>query len=133
MYPVIHFEIPAEDRNRVTDFYRKVFGWQAEMLGPDMNDYVLVSTTENDGNGMPKKPGAINGGIYKKSSEGSVHHPSLVIGVDDINTSIEQVNAAGGTVLGKPDHIPGVGAFVYFKDTEGNILGILEPFSMEEE
>ena len=35
MNPVVHFEIPAEDRNRMVEFYTRVFGWQAQMLGPE--------------------------------------------------------------------------------------------------
>jgi predicted enzyme related to lactoylglutathione lyase len=35
MDPVVHFEMPAEDRKRMADFYTKAFGWQTQMLGPD--------------------------------------------------------------------------------------------------
>ena len=42
MNPVVHFEMPAEDKNRMADFYTKAFDWKTQMLGPDMNDYVLV-------------------------------------------------------------------------------------------
>jgi uncharacterized protein len=54
MNPVVHFEMPAEDKNRMADFYTKAFGWKTHMLGPDMNEYVLVTTTEPDENGRPK-------------------------------------------------------------------------------
>ena len=33
MNPVVHFEMPAEDRNRMAKFYAGVFGWRTEMLG----------------------------------------------------------------------------------------------------
>src|SRR5204863_8699872 len=69
MNPVVHFEMPAEDRNRMAKFYTKAFGWQTEMLGPEMNEYVLVTTTEPGENGRPKDPGANNGGFYKKSAD----------------------------------------------------------------
>lgn len=130
MNPVVHFEMPAEDQNRMVDFYKKTFGWQAEMLGPEMNNYTLVSTTENGENGMPKNPGAINGGFYQKTADIPVQHPSLVIQVDDIEESIRKISEAGGNVLGEPEEIPGIGMFTYFKDTEGNIAGILEPAPM---
>jgi predicted enzyme related to lactoylglutathione lyase len=45
MNPVVHFEMPAEDRKRMADFYTKVFGWKTEQLGEDMGNYVLVTTT----------------------------------------------------------------------------------------
>ena len=43
MSPVVHFEMPAEDRTRMASFYEKAFGWKTQMLGPEMGDYVLVS------------------------------------------------------------------------------------------
>ena len=54
MNPGVHFEMPAEDKNRMADSYTKAFGWKTQMLGPEMNEYVLVTTTEPDVNGRPK-------------------------------------------------------------------------------
>ena len=131
MNPVVHFEMPAEDRKRMADFYGKVFEWQSEMLGPEMNEYVLVTTAEPGEDGRPKSPGSINGGFYLRSKESPVQHPSLVISVENIRGSMEKVSEAGGTVLGEPQEIPGVGQFVYFRDTENNVVGMLEPVPME--
>jgi len=49
--PVVHFEMPAEDRKRIADFYTKVFGWKTEQLGEDIGNYVLATTTDSDENG----------------------------------------------------------------------------------
>jgi len=127
MNPVVHFEMPAKDRDRMAEFYSNSFGWQSEMLGPEMNDYVLVTTSEVDEQMMPKNPGQINGGFYVASDELPVKHTTVVIQVDDIQESIRKVTESGGKILGEPDEIPEVGMFVYFEDTEGNIAGILEP------
>ena len=125
--PVIHFEMPAKDRVRMADFYTKVFGWQAQMLGEEMGNYVTVATTETDESGRPKNPGAINGGFYPVTDEMPPQHPSVVIGVDNINESIESIKKAGGTILDEPLDIPNVGTYVAFVDTEGNRLSILQP------
>ena len=69
MNPVVHFEMPAEDRKRMADFYANVFGWKTQMLGPEMGDYVIATTTESDETGRPKKTGAINGGFFPKSED----------------------------------------------------------------
>lgn len=130
MNPVVHFEMPATDKKRMSDFYAKTFGWQMQQLGPDMGEYVVVTTTETDENRMAKKPGTINGGFYTKSAENPAQYPSVVIAVDDINESIKKVSKAGGKVHGEPHEIPGVGQFVYFEDTEGNIASMLQPLSM---
>jgi uncharacterized protein len=126
MNPVVHFEMPAEDRKRMSEFYSKTFGWQTQQLGPEMGNYVLAMTTESDDNG-PKKPGAINGGFFTKSDDMPAQYPSVVIAVDDIGKSMKKVAQSGGRVLGEPMDIPGVGKYVSFFDTEGNRVSMLEP------
>jgi predicted enzyme related to lactoylglutathione lyase len=125
MNPVVHFEMPAEDSQRMADFYARVFGWQTQMLGPEMGNYVVVSTTDTGADGRPTTPGAINGGFYKKTAENPV--PSVVIAVDDIKAHAGKVAAAGGKVMGEPAEIPGVGWYVSFIDTEGNRVSLLQP------
>ena len=126
MNPVVHFEMPAEDRKRMVEFYTSVFGWGAKQYGPEMGNYVVVTTTESDEKG-PKNPGAINGGFYSKTKEMGEVHPSVVISVDDIKAHVKMVEKAGGKVLGEPMEIPGVGLYVMFIDTEGNRVCMLQP------
>jgi uncharacterized protein len=64
MNPVVHFEMPAEDKKRIAKFYSKAFGWKTKQLGPEMGEYVLVTTTETDEMGFPKEPGKINGVFF---------------------------------------------------------------------
>jgi len=130
MNPVVHFEIPAENKNRMVKFYSTVFGWQTQQLGPEMGEYVVVSTTESGDDGRPKMTGAINGGFYQKTDDLNTQHTSLVIAVDDVNESIKKIKNGGGTVLGEPMDIPGVGKYISFIDTEGNRLSILQPLQM---
>jgi len=127
MYPVIHFEMPADDKKRISSFYSSAFGWQTQQLGPEMGDYVLATTTESDENGRPKRPGTINGGFFQKTNDKPSQYPSIVIGVEDIKDQMKKVEAAGGRVLGEPMQIPGVGWYVSFFDTEGNRVGMLQP------
>lgn len=126
MNPVVHFEMPAEDKKRMADFYSRVFGWQTQMLGEEMWDYVLVTTSEGDKNGRPKDAGMINGGFFPKN-ESSGQHPSLVIAVDDIKESMKNIESAGGKVLGEPMEIPGFGMYISFIDTENNRVSLMEP------
>lgn len=130
MNPVVHFELPAEDRARATDFYARVFGWEINQLGPDMNNYAVVMTTESTPKG-PIKPGIINGGIYEKTAEMGAQHPSVVIEVDDVSAHLKKIEDAGGARIGEPMEIPGVGTYAVFRDPEGNQLSILKPLPME--
>jgi len=126
MNSVVHFEMPYDDQVRMTRFYEQAFGWQTQALGEEMGNYVLATTTETGESG-PQKPGAINGGFFPKKPDWPAQHPSLVIAVDNVNESIEKVRHAGGTVLGEPMEIPGVGKYVSFIDTEGNRVSMLQP------
>jgi predicted enzyme related to lactoylglutathione lyase len=127
MNPVVHFEMPAEDRQRIANFYSGVFGWKSQMMGEEMGNYVVVATSEVDEQGRPKMAGTINGGFYPKAEGKPPFCPSFVIAVDDINDTINKIKEASGKVLGDPVEIPGVGTYVSFIDTEGNRLSILKP------
>ncbi len=113
------------------DFYTKAFGWQASKLGPEMGDYVTVTTAELDSEtGFPKNPGMINGGLFPKSPEN--RNVTVVIAVTDIHEAMQAVEAAGGKITGgqtpgKPDEIPGIGLYIAFTDTEGNRIAMLQP------
>ena len=126
MDPVVHFEMPFDDRARMARFYEHAFGWQMQTLGADMGDYVVATTTET-ADGRPKSPGAINGGFFARKPDWPAQHPSVVIAVDDIGAAMKQVTQAGGEVLGEAMPIPGVGQYVSFKDTEGNRVSMLQP------
>jgi predicted enzyme related to lactoylglutathione lyase len=133
--PVVHFELPYQDKERMADFYSKAFGWKAQMLGEEMGSYVVVETTETDeGTKFPKELGRINGGFFKKTKE---HHvPTVVIAVDDIRNGMKKVEESGGKIIGgqrvgEPDDIPGVGLYIAFEDTEGNRIAMLQPGGME--
>lgn len=126
MNPVVHFEMPFDDRARMARFYASAFGWHTQMLGADMGDYVVATTTETDESG-PKRPGAINGGFFQRKPDWPAQCPSVVIAVDDIHAAMQQVAGAGGQVLGEPMMIPGIGQYVSFMDTEGNRVSMLQP------
>jgi len=130
MNPVVHFEMASEDGKRMSNFYTKVFGWQTQQLGEEMGGYILVTTTETGSNGMPKNPGAINGGFYQKTDDPVSNYPSVVISVDDINESIGKIKNSSGKILGEIQEITGIGKYISFLDTEGNRLSILQPLEM---
>lgn len=134
MNPVVHFEMPAENKDRMCKFYETAFGWKTQQLGADMGNYVLATTTETDEKRMIKTPGAINGGFYEKTKPDQATR--LTIAVDDIREAMKMVEGAGGKVLGgmqkpgEPDEIPGVGLYATFIDTEGNMVSMLQPTNM---
>ncbi|MBA3057321.1 MAG: VOC family protein [Gammaproteobacteria bacterium] len=130
MCAVVHFEMPYKDRERAARFYAATFGWTHQMLGPEMGDYLLVSTAPPGARAlMPPDAalGSINGGLFPFNPDWPMQHPSVVMGVEDIRAAMQRVTAAGGEVMGEPMAIPGVGEYVCFADTEGNRNSMIQP------
>jgi len=126
MNPVVHFELPCDDRDRISRFFERAFDWKVQKLGPEMGQYVLVTTAEGDARPDGFR-GAINGGFFVRDPKMPAQLPGIVIAVSDIRESMRRVAEAGGQVLGEPMDIPGVGAYVAFLDTEGNRSSMLQP------
>jgi uncharacterized protein len=128
MDKVLHFEIPVDDRARAKEFYRSAFDWQlddADMGGG--NIYTTVITTPIDEQSrIPTEPGAINGGLMQRTPDTPV--PVITIGVAGIDDALKKVEAGGGSVVQPRTEIPNMGAFAYFKDSEGNVVGLWETF-----
>jgi predicted enzyme related to lactoylglutathione lyase len=115
------FEMPADDIERASNFYSKVFGWQTPPMGAEG---VYALTTAADNFGMPTEVGGINGGIHRRANEADAG-PVVNISVDDIDATLEQVVAAGGQVIQPRSEVEEFGlAMALFADTEGNVLGV---------
>ena len=48
MYPVVHFELPYIDAERISRFYSTVFGWRMQNLGNEGGTFIIITTAEND-------------------------------------------------------------------------------------
>jgi uncharacterized protein len=126
---VVHFEIPADDLARAKTFYSSVFGWKLETSEmPGGAEYTSVVTTAVDeSTQLPTEPGGINGGMTPRDP--SMPAPVITIDVDAIDDALREVETAGGSTVLPRTAIPGMGAFAYFKDTEGNVMGLWETTS----
>jgi predicted enzyme related to lactoylglutathione lyase len=126
MDKVVHFEIPVDDASRAREYYGSAFGWDlTEMDMGGGNMYTTVTTTPIDETTQqPTEPGAINGGLMRRT--GDTPAPVITIGVTSIDESLKKVEAGGGATVQPRTEIPGMGAFAYFKDSEGNVAGLWE-------
>ncbi|HSH91331.1 MAG TPA: VOC family protein [Ramlibacter sp.] len=127
MNPVVHFEMPYIDRDRMVKFYESAFGWTTQKLGAEMGNYVVVTTAAPEDDPGKGVRGAIGGGFYERKADWPDQYPSIVIAVKDVKAAMKDVRAAGGEVLGEPMLIPGIGDYVSFRDTEGNRVSMLQP------
>jgi hypothetical protein len=116
---VVHFEIPFDDAERAQGFYKEAFGWNL-MDMPDMS-YTLV-TTGPSGEQGPEEPGFINGGMLRRESPNE--GPIMVIDVEDIDAALAKIESLGGQTLIGKQPVGEMGFAAYFKDVEGNNMGL---------
>lgn len=125
MNGVVHFEIPAADPDKLCEFYTQLFGWQInKMEMGDGSAYYMASTVETGEDGMPSTPGAINGGIYARSSE--AERPINYVDVPDIDAFIKKAEGLGAKVLAPKMPIPGMGWSAQMIDPQGNPYGLYQ-------
>lgn len=117
---VVHFEIPYEDGKRARSFYSETFGWQLTEL-PDQ-DYSLAITGPTGEQGPPSEPGFINGGMLPRQDPHQC--PALVIDVDDIDATLEEIARNGGSTVLERQPVGDAGFAAYFRDPEGNLVGL---------
>lgn len=116
---IVHFELPFDDEARARTFYTEMFGWDLQSY-PGM-DYTMVSTGPSGDRG-PTEPGFINGGMAQRSENFTA--PTVVVDVDDIEAALGKVENKGGTVLAGKSAVGEMGWSAYFKDPEGNVVGL---------
>jgi len=117
---VVHFEVPYDDADRARAFYQDVFGWQIQAV-PEF-DYNFVQTGPVSDQGMPTQPGFIGGGMMKR--QGDVDRPVITIEVDDMTAALAKVAEHGGSAVGEQLPVGDMGIAAYFKDSEGNLMGL---------
>ena len=121
MAGVVHFEIPADDNQRANTFYESAFGWTLTPM-QEMDYTIAITTPSDEQTGMPSAPGAINGALFPRTE--NLKTPIITIDVEDVDAALRQIESAGGSVAQAKDAVPGMGYYAYFKDTEGNLMGL---------
>ena len=124
MDKVVHFEIPVTDVEKAKKFYATVFDWQLESY-PEMN-YTICRTVPVDDNMMPKEVGGINGGLFVRADLKEIKSPVVTINVASIDVSAKKLEKAGGKMVKGKFPVADMGFAAYFKDPEGNVLGLWE-------
>ena len=116
---VVHFEIPFDDGERALAFYRDIFGWDIQSM-PDMG-YNMVSTGPGGDMG-PTDPGYIGGGMLERQDP--ITSTVVVIDVADIDGTLADIEAKGGSTVRAKEPVGDMGFAAYFNDTEGNLVGL---------
>jgi uncharacterized protein len=106
--------------NRARRFYERVLGWKFQPWGPP--DFLQINTGD-------KNDAGVQGALQKRRE---IVPGDRMIGyecsfsVANVDSVAAAVEANGGKVVMSKVTITGVGRLIFFKDTEGNIVGAME-------
>lgn len=114
---LVWFEIPATDLARATAFYEAVF------------EITLTPELSPEGEHKSLFPGGLgsvaHGPDWTPSRDGIVVY---LDGGDDLQPILDRVVAYGGTVVEPKQAVTATqGYWGRFRDTEGNLIGVLSP------
>jgi hypothetical protein len=116
------FECGTTDAVKAKNFYSGLFGWKAvdvPMPGGMEGNYTLLKIGDAD-----------IAGLYQLSGpqfEGVPSHWMTYVAVDSADESATRARALGGTILGDPMDVPGVGRMAFLKDPTGAAIAIFQP------
>jgi len=126
-HTIVHFEIPADDIEKLKKFYMDLFGWTMNRYPGPTTYYMIGTVPVDEKTMMPLRPG-VNGGMYEKK-DASVHElavPLNYISVESVEEYSKKVTALGGKILVPKMEIPTIGWWALAEDPEGNRFGMLE-------
>ncbi|MFN7935006.1 MAG: VOC family protein [Bryobacteraceae bacterium] len=109
--PVVHFEIGCRDKGKTQSFFKALFDWQIQEVGPAS----MIET--GGGKGIP-------GHITSLGHEPH-HYTMFYVEVEDVAASLKKAVELGGKVQVPPVTIP-TGTFAWFADPEGNTIGLIQ-------
>jgi len=121
-HPVVHFEIYSDDPAKLAGFYKSLFEWNITEV-PGM-DYWTVSTVETDREGMPVKPGGINGGLMKRPPGYEERAWTNYVSVESVDGAVEKALALGAQVMKPKAAVPGMGWFAILRDPQHNVFAL---------
>ena len=113
---IVHFELAADDVEKLAGFYRGVFDWKIEKAGDEGMDYWLITT--GVGEDGP------DGGMMKKTmpSSGILDY----FAVESVEEYSKKVTSKGGRILEGKRAVPKMGWFAICQDPEGNVFALWE-------
>jgi len=109
-----HFEVMTSDVERAKAFYATVLNWQFD--DESMPGYALVNPGQDP-----------SGAMFAKPDDAPTPCMNVYFNTDDIDATLEKVEANGGKTLVKKTVIPGAGYFAMFTDPDGIVIGIMKP------
>ena len=113
---IYHFAINADDVPRARRFYEQAFGWSFSAWGPP--DFYMIDNAGVTGSLQGRRE------LVKGQRMTGFE---CTIAVADLDATAAAIKKAGGKVIMEKSIIVGVGALMFFNDTEGNSFGVIQP------
>ena len=111
--PVVHFEIGGRESEKTQRFFTELFDWKTEVAGAA----AMISTRSDEG---------IQGHITALGHE-PFNYVTIYVQVDDLQAYLDKAESLGGKAIIPPTDVPGMGAFAWFSDIDGNTIGLWKP------
>ena len=110
--PFCHIVIPAPDLEKAQVFYEAAFGWRVHANVPGPNYWFFESGNVR--------------GAFDAGNKPSPRSVVLVIRVEDMQTTLDEIRRYGGTVTQERSPIgkAATGYDAYFLDPNGNEMGL---------
>ncbi len=108
--PIVHLEFRSFDFTRAAAFYAKVFAWRTEQNAS--STYMKLDAEEGPSAG------------WVRAEVSQAPGPLAYVVVDDLATTLAEVEGAGGRVLVPKMPFAGGGEIALFADPDGNVLAI---------
>ena len=110
---IVHWEIMGPDGDAMKAFYGDLFDWEFQSTD-NFPDYHMTG----EGVGV--------GGAVGKGSDEMPNYVAIYLEVDDIDTHLARIEAAGGKTVMPRTVIPDTVTFAMFADPAGNMVGLVE-------
>lgn len=111
---IVHWELMGPDGQTQKDFYGEIFDWKFGTMG-GFDGYHMT-----EGDDM-----VVNGAVGQGSEEMPAYQ-CIYVSVDDIESKLQEIEAAGGNTVLPRTELPDVVTFAMFRDPAGNLVGLVE-------
>jgi predicted enzyme related to lactoylglutathione lyase len=119
---VVHFEIPADDPDKLASFYGDLFGWKIDKMSAEGIEYWGIRTVPTDDRGMPTETGGINGGLMRRMAPDQ--RPINYVNVESVDEYVGKAKSLGASVMVEKMPVPSMGWFAQLIDPQGNPFAV---------
>ena len=113
-------ELGTQDVEAAESYYKAVFGWTTNDMGPDFGGYKIFQIGETGVGGLMKLPDPSIPSMW-----------SPYVAVEDADATVAKAGELGGSTVLEPMDVPTVGRIAVLKDPVGAVFGIIKPSPQE--